>query len=51
MERSTRSSDIASPPFSGATLLQRLVDAQQKNPRDISSLRGWILGAAPCPYA
>ena len=37
--------------FLAPTLLQRLVDAQQKNPRDVSSLRALILGAAPCPYA
>src|SRR5439155_23593626 len=33
------------------TLLQRLVDAQEKRPRDTSSLRAVILGAAPCPYS
>jgi acyl-CoA synthetase (AMP-forming)/AMP-acid ligase II len=32
-------------------LLQRLVDAQARHPRDTSSLRALILGAAPCPYA
>jgi acyl-CoA synthetase (AMP-forming)/AMP-acid ligase II len=32
-------------------LLLRLVDAQQKRPRDTSSLRAVILGAAPCPHA
>jgi acyl-CoA synthetase (AMP-forming)/AMP-acid ligase II len=32
------------------TLLQRLVDAQRGRPRDVSSLRALILGAAPCPY-
>jgi acyl-CoA synthetase (AMP-forming)/AMP-acid ligase II len=37
--------------FLAPTLLQRLVDAQQKNPRDVSSLRALILGAAPCPHA
>jgi fatty-acyl-CoA synthase/long-chain acyl-CoA synthetase len=37
--------------FMAPTLLQRLVDAQQKEPRDVSSLRALILGAAPCPYA
>ena len=37
--------------FLAPTLLQRLVDAQQKKPRDVSSLRALILGAAPCPYA
>ena len=37
--------------FLAPTLLQRLVDAHQKNPRDVSSLRALILGAAPCPYA
>ncbi len=36
--------------FMAPTLLQRLVDAQQRRPRDISSLRALILGAAPCPY-
>jgi acyl-CoA synthetase (AMP-forming)/AMP-acid ligase II len=33
------------------TLLQRLVDAQERRPRDLSSLRALILGAAPCPQA
>ena len=37
--------------FMAPTLLQRLVDAQQRRPRDTSSLRALILGAAPCPYA
>jgi acyl-CoA synthetase (AMP-forming)/AMP-acid ligase II len=37
--------------FLAPTLLQRLVDAQQHNPRDVSSLRALILGAAPCPFA
>jgi acyl-CoA synthetase (AMP-forming)/AMP-acid ligase II len=37
--------------FLAPTLLQRLVDAQQQKPRDVSSLRALILGAAPCPYA
>src|SRR5436309_6362447 len=37
--------------FMAPTLLQRLVDAQEKRPRDTSSLRAVILGAAPCPYA
>jgi acyl-CoA synthetase (AMP-forming)/AMP-acid ligase II len=32
-------------------LLQRLVDAQVRNPRDTSTLRALILGAAPCPHA
>src|SRR3989449_4166626 len=36
--------------FMAPTLLQRLVDAQEPNPRDTSSLRAIILGAAPCPY-
>jgi len=36
--------------FMAPTLLQRLVDAQERNPRDTSSLRAIILGAAPCPY-
>src|SRR5258708_6053794 len=36
--------------FMAPTLLQRLVDAQQRRRRDISSLRALILGAAPCPY-
>ena len=36
--------------FMAPTLLQRLTDAQEKNPRDLSSLRAVILGAAPCPY-
>ncbi|MDQ2942755.1 MAG: AMP-binding protein [Candidatus Dormibacteraeota bacterium] len=37
--------------FLAPTLLQRLVDAQLQRPRDASSLRALILGAAPCPYA
>src|ERR1700694_246446 len=36
--------------FMAPTLLQRLVDAQRDSPRDVSSLRALILGAAPCPY-
>ncbi len=36
--------------FVAPTLLQRLNDAQQRKPRDVSSLRALILGAAPCPY-
>jgi long-chain acyl-CoA synthetase len=35
--------------FMAPTLLQRLVDAQEREPRDLSSLRAVILGAAPCP--
>jgi acyl-CoA synthetase (AMP-forming)/AMP-acid ligase II len=37
--------------FMAPTLVQRLVDAQQRRPRDTSSLRALILGAAPCPFA
>src|SRR4030088_1435248 len=37
--------------FMAPTLLQRLVDAQEQRPRDLSSLRALILGAAPCPHA
>src|SRR5436309_3341298 len=37
--------------FMAPTLLQRLVDAQDRRPRDTSSLRALILGAAPCPFA
>ena len=37
--------------FMAPTLLHRLVDAQERRPRDTSSLRALILGAAPCPYA
>ena len=37
--------------FMAPTLLQRLVDAQERRPRDLSSLRSVFLGAAPCPYA
>ena len=37
--------------FMAPTLLQRLVDAQVRSPRDVSSLRALILGAAPCPHA
>lgn len=37
--------------FMSPTLLQRLVDAQVRRPRDVSSLRALLLGAAPCPLA
>ncbi len=37
--------------FMAPTLLKRLVDAQERRPRDITSLRAVILGAAPCPFA
>jgi fatty-acyl-CoA synthase/long-chain acyl-CoA synthetase len=37
--------------FMAPTLLQRLVEAQEERPRNTSSLRAVILGAAPCPYA
>jgi len=37
--------------FMAPTLLGRLVDAQVRKPRDVSSLRALILGAAPCPQA
>ena len=37
--------------FIAPTLLQRLVDAQLEQPRNVSSLRALILGAAPCPFA
>jgi acyl-CoA synthetase (AMP-forming)/AMP-acid ligase II len=37
--------------FIAPTLLQRLVDAQLRKPRNVSSLRAVILGAAPCPFA
>jgi acyl-CoA synthetase (AMP-forming)/AMP-acid ligase II len=37
--------------FMAPTLLRRLVDAQEKHPRRVSSLRAVILSAAPCPYA
>jgi fatty-acyl-CoA synthase/long-chain acyl-CoA synthetase len=37
--------------FMAPTLLQRLVDAQQRKQRDVSSLRALILGAAPCAYS
>jgi acyl-CoA synthetase (AMP-forming)/AMP-acid ligase II len=37
--------------FMAPTLLQRMVDAQARRPRDVSSLRAVILGAAPCPHA
>ena len=37
--------------FMAPTLLQRLVDAQLRRPRDVSSLRALLLGAAPCPLA
>ncbi len=37
--------------FMAPTLLRRLVEAQERTPRDTSSVRAIILGAAPCPYA
>ena len=37
--------------FMAPTLLLRLVDAQERNPRDVSSLKSIFLGAAPCPLA
>jgi acyl-CoA synthetase (AMP-forming)/AMP-acid ligase II len=37
--------------FMAPTLLQRLVDEQKRRPRDLSSLRALLLGAAPCPHA
>src|SRR5713226_4714623 len=37
--------------FMAPTLLHRLVDAQERRPRDLASLRALILGAAPCPQA
>jgi acyl-CoA synthetase (AMP-forming)/AMP-acid ligase II len=37
--------------FMAPTLLQRLVDAQVRKPRDVSSIRALLLGAAPCPYS
>lgn len=37
--------------FMAPTLLQRLVDAQELRPRDVSSLRALLLGAAPCPHS
>ncbi len=37
--------------FMAPTLLHRLIDAQEERPRDTSSLRALILGAAPCPHA
>jgi long-chain acyl-CoA synthetase len=37
--------------FMAPTMLARLVDAQEREPRDVSSLRAIILSAAPCPYA
>ncbi len=37
--------------FMAPTLLKRLVDAQERKPRDVSSLRALLIGAAPCPYA
>ena len=37
--------------FMAPTLLQRLLDAQVRRPRDVSSLRALVLGAAPCPFA
>ncbi len=36
--------------FMAPTLLGRLLDEQERNPRDVSSMRALILGAAPCPY-
>lgn len=37
--------------FMAPTLLHRLVDLQEKEPRDLTSLRALIIGAAPFPYA
>ena len=37
--------------FMAPTLLQRMADAQERKPRDVSSLRALIIGAAPFPYA
>jgi acyl-CoA synthetase (AMP-forming)/AMP-acid ligase II len=37
--------------FMAPTLLMRLVDAQVRRPRDVSSLRALLLGAAPCPHS
>jgi len=37
--------------FMAPTLLQRLVDEQERRPRDVSSLRALLLGAAPCPHS
>jgi acyl-CoA synthetase (AMP-forming)/AMP-acid ligase II len=37
--------------FMAPTLLQRLMDAQERRQRDVSSLRALIIGAAPFPYA
>jgi long-chain acyl-CoA synthetase len=37
--------------FMPPTLLARLVEAQEQDPRDVSSLRAVILSAAPCPFA
>ena len=37
--------------FVAPTLLQRLIEAQERRRRDVSSLRAILLGAAPCPYA
>ncbi|OLC25780.1 MAG: hypothetical protein AUJ02_05320 [Chloroflexi bacterium 13_1_40CM_3_65_12] len=37
--------------FMAPTLLQRLVDAQERMRRDLSSLRAVLLGAAPCPHS
>ena len=36
--------------FMAPTLLKRMVEAQERKPRDVSSLRAVILSAAPCPY-
>jgi acyl-CoA synthetase (AMP-forming)/AMP-acid ligase II len=37
--------------FMAPTLLQRLVEEQERRPRDTSSLRALLLGAAPCPHS
>jgi len=37
--------------FMAPMLLQRLVDEQERKPRDLSTLRALLLGAAPCPHA
>lgn len=36
--------------FMAPTLLKRLVEEQEKRPRDVSSLRAVIISAAPCPF-
>src|SRR3989441_675050 len=50
-ESRNTSGGLVTTTFMAPTLLKRLVDAQERKPRDTSLLRALILGAAPCPHA